>query len=223
MYEDLGLLTADRATGEDVADLFNQLSGYARATDYERLLVAPHSVRSGLVQRIEREVWHQENGRPAGIRFKVNSIVDEQVIDALYRASQAGVPIDILVRGICAVRPGRPGMSDTIRVRSILGRFLEHSRLYMFENGGNTEVFIGSADLMHRNLDRRVEALVRLASEEHVAGMRNVFDLAFDDGTAAWHLDDAGRWHRKHHDSNGQPLTDLQTHLIALHHRRQAF
>jgi polyphosphate kinase len=223
MYEDLGLLTADRATGEDVADLFNQLSGYARATDYERLLVAPHSVRSGLIQRIEREVWHHENGRPAGIRFKVNSIVDEKVVDALYRASQAGVPVDIWVRGICAVRPGRRGLSDTIRVRSILGRFLEHSRIYLFENGGSSEAFIGSADLMHRNLDRRVEALVRLAADEHVAEMKNMFALAFDPGTSAWHLDSEGRWKRRHLDSNGQPLADLQQHLIKLHHRRQVF
>jgi polyphosphate kinase len=223
MYEDFGLLTADRATGEDVADLFNQLSGYARATDYERLLVAPHSVRSGLVQRIEREVWHHENGRPAHVRIKVNAIVDEAIIDALYRASQAGVPVDIWVRGICAVRPGVPGLSETIRVRSVLGRFLEHSRAFMFANGGATEAWIGSADLMHRNLDRRVECLVRLAAPEHIAEMETVFGLAFDDATSAWLLDADGEWHRRHLDAEGSPLTDIQTHLIALHTRRQTF
>jgi polyphosphate kinase len=223
LYEDFGLLTADRATGEDVADLFNQLSGYARATDYERLLVAPHSVRSGLIQRIEREVWHHQNGRSAHIRFKLNSIVDEATIDALYRASQAGVPVDILVRGICAIKPGVRGLSDTMRVRSVLGRFLEHSRTFVFANGGATDVWIGSADLMHRNLDRRVEALVRLTSPDHIAEMENLFGLAFDDATAAWHLEADGTWSRHHLGADGRPLTDLQTHLIAVHSRRQGF
>jgi polyphosphate kinase len=223
LYEDFGLLTADRTTGEDVADLFNQLSGYARTTDYERLLVAPHSVRSGLVQRIEREVWHHENGRAAHIRFKLNSIVDEETIDALYRASRAGVPVDILVRGICAIRPGVRGLSDTMRVRSVLGRFLEHSRTFLFANGGATEAWIGSADLMHRNLDRRVEALVRLTSSDHVAEMENLFELAFDAGVAAWHLEADGTWNRQHLGADGRHLTDLQTRMIHVHKRRQAF
>jgi polyphosphate kinase len=220
MYEDLGLLTADPAVGEDVADLFNQLSGYARTTDYDRLLVAPHSVRTGLVSRIEREVWHHENGRPARIRFKLNSIVDEACIDALYRASQVGVPIDIWVRGICAVRPGVPGLSETIQVRSVLGRFLEHSRAFWFANGGEPQLYIGSADLMHRNLDRRVEALVQLGSPEHVDEVEQLFDLAFDDTTAAWLLDSEGAWHRNQ-PTGDDPLLDLQSQLIAMHGRRQ--
>jgi len=221
LYEDLGLLTADPAVGEDVADLFNQLSGYARTTDYDRLLVAPHSVRTGLVSRIEREVWHHENGRPARIRFKLNSIVDEACIDALYRASQVGVPIDIWVRGICAIRPGVPGLSETISVRSVLGRFLEHSRAFWFANGGESEVWIGSADLMHRNLDRRVESLVRLGSAEHVREVEHLFDLAFDASTAAWHLGSDGDW-RRNESPDDEPLNDLQSLLIAMHGRRQA-
>ena len=219
-YEDLGLLTADPAVGEDVADLFNQLSGYARTTDYERLLVAPHSVRNGLVKRINREVENHLAGKPAGIRIKTNAIVDEACIDALYRASQAGVTVEVWVRGICAIRPGVPGLSDNIKVRSILGRFLEHSRIFCFINGGDTEVWIGSSDLMHRNLDRRVEALVRLDSPDHVREIEQLFDLAFADTTAAWHLQADGQW-LKSRGSDGEPLNDLQEMLIALHTRRQ--
>jgi len=219
-YEDLGLLTADPAVGEDVADLFNQLSGYARTTDYERLLVAPHSVRNGLVKRINREVENHLAGKPAGIRIKTNAIVDEACIDALYRASQAGVTVEVWVRGICAIRPGVPGLSDNIKVRSILGRFLEHSRIFCFINGGDTEVWIGSSDLMHRNLDRRVEALVRLDSPDHVREIEQLFDLAFADTTAAWHLQADGQW-LKSRGADGEPLNDLQEMLIALHARRQ--
>ncbi len=169
MYEDLGLITTNEVIGEDVAHLFNNLSGYSRNPTYERLLVAPDSVRTGLVERIHREIDHHRNGRPARIRIKANSIVDEAIIDALYIASQAGVPVEMLVRGICALRPGVPGLSENIEVRSILGRFLEHSRVYWFENGGEPSVWIGSADLMHRNLDRRVEVLVQLPGEANVA------------------------------------------------------
>ena len=196
MYEDLGLLTSDPLVGEDVSNLFNTLSGYSMNTDYDRLLVAPHSVRSGLVERIEREVAHHQAGRPAAIRIKLNSLVDEGIIDALYRASQAGVPVDVWVRGICALRAGVPGLSETIRVRSVLGRFLEHSRVFSFTNGGEPEVWIGSADLMHRNLDRRVEALVLLTLPEHVAEVRELLDLGFDEGTASWHLRPDDTWER---------------------------
>lgn len=219
-YEDLGLLTADPAVGEDVADLFNQLSGYARTTDYERLLVAPHSVRNGLIKRINREVENHQAGKPAGIRLKTNAIVDEACIDALYRASQAGVKVEVWVRGICAIRPGVPGLSENITVRSILGRFLEHSRIFCFVNGGDTEVWIGSSDLMHRNLDRRVEALVRLGTPDHVREVEHLFELAFADSTAAWHLQADGQW-IKSRGSDGEPLNDLQEMLIALHTRRQ--
>jgi len=219
LYEDLGLLTCDPEVGEDVANLFNRLSGYSMNTEYSRLLVAPHSVRSGLVERIEREVEHHLAGREARIRFKCNSIVDELVIDALYRASQAGVTVDLLVRGICALRPGVPGLSENIRVRSILGQFLEHSRIYEFANDGDPEIFIGSADMMHRNLDRRIETLVSITNETHIAEISYLLDLSFDSRTASWHLDEQGEWHGVHTAENGEPLRDLQHYLITLRQR----
>jgi polyphosphate kinase len=221
MYEDLGLLTADPVVGEDLTNLFNQLSGYARGTSYRRLLVAPHSLRPGIIARIQREIANHQEGRPSSVRFKMNALVDEAIIDALYRASQAGVPVDLWTRGICALRPGVPGLSETIRVRSILGRFLEHSRVYAFGNGGNTEMWTGSADLMHRNLDRRVEAVVRLTSDDHVAELSEMMDLAFSPLTASWHLGPDGRWERHHLADDGRPLRDLQEHLIRVKQRRR--
>jgi polyphosphate kinase len=194
LYEDLGLITTNDVIGEDVAHLFNNLSGYSRNPTYDRLLVAPDSVRNGLIERIHREIDHHRNGRPAGIRIKANSVVDEACIDALYLASQAGVPVEMLVRGICALRPGVPGMSENIRVRSIVGRFLEHSRIYWFENGGQPSVWIGSADLMHRNLDRRVEVLVQVPSVDNVTQVCDLLDLAFAGSTFAWELGHAGEW-----------------------------
>jgi len=222
LYEDLGLLTADPDVGEDVSNLFNHLSGYSNRTDYRRLLVAPHSARSGLIERIEREIEHHQAGRAAHIRFKMNSIVDEQLIDALYNASTAGVPVDIWVRGICALRPGVPGMSEKIRVRSILGRFLEHSRVYAFLNAGEEEHWIGSADLMHRNLDRRVEALVRLRSPEHADYLDRLFELGFDDSTSSWHLQPDGAWIRHRLAPDGSRARDLQEVLIDTKNRRGA-
>ncbi len=219
LYEDLGLLTVDDQVGQDVANLFNQLSGYSMHTEYHRLLVAPHSVRSGLLERIEREVRNHEQGLPAGIRFKCNSIVDEKVIDALYRASSAGVPVDVLVRGICAIRPQVPGMSDNLRVRSILGRFLEHSRVYEFTNGGDPEVFIGSADLMHRNLDRRVETLVSLRVPEQIAYLSEIIDKALDPSTSAWDLGPDGQWVHNRATAT-EPLEDFQAYLIRRKHLR---
>ena len=213
LYEDMGLLTTDPAVGEDVSNVFNVLSGYSMNTTYNRLLVAPHSIRTGLVERIEREVAHHREGRPARVRFKCNSIVDEGIIDALYRASQAGVGVDIWVRGICAVRPGVPGLSDNIRVHSVLGRFLEHSRAYEFANGGDTETWIGSADLMHRNLDRRVEVLVRLGAE-HATQVSALIDMGFDDATKAWIGQPDGSWTPHITDAEGRPCRDLQEHLI---------
>ncbi|WP_395657277.1 RNA degradosome polyphosphate kinase [Nocardioides sp.] len=215
MYEDLGLITVDERIGEDVAHLFNNLSGWSRNATYDELLVAPDSIRTGLVDRIHREVANLQAGRPAGIRLKANSVVDEAVIDALYLASQAGVPIELLVRGICALRPGVPGLSETVTVRSVLGRFLEHSRVFWFENGGEAEAWIGSADMMHRNLDRRVEVLVRLPGEEERAAVRDVLDLAFDEQTSAWLLDSDGVWTR----NDGQ--VHLQERLIERQRRRR--
>jgi len=221
MYEDLGLLTSDANIADDITDLFNNLSGYSLRGEYRTLMVAPHGVRDGLVERIEAEVDHHRAGRPAGIRFKVNSLVDEALIDALLHASQAGVPIDLLTRGICALRPGAKGLSETIRVRSILGRFLEHSRIFWFENGGSPQAWIGSADLMHRNLDRRVESLVKIPSERHCRELAELLTLSFDDATASWHLDSDGKWQRHATDDNGAPLRNMQDHLITLHRRRR--
>ncbi|WP_426245919.1 RNA degradosome polyphosphate kinase [Nocardioides sp. LHG3406-4] len=196
LYEDLGLLTADDVIGLDVAHLFNNLSGISRNATYDRLLVAPDSVRAGLVDQIHQEIAHHQAGHPARIRLKANSVVDEAVIDALYLASQAGVPVQLLVRGICALRPGVPGLSETIEVRSVLGRFLEHSRVFWFENAGEPVAWIGSADMMHRNLDRRVEVLVRLPEGDDVRRVAALLDLAFDPTTVAWELDPDGGWQR---------------------------
>ena len=220
-YEDFGLLTADPVIGEDVGHLFNNLSGFSRQASYENLLVAPHSVRDGLIDRIRGEVVHHQEGRPARVRIKANSLVDEALIDELYRASQAGVPVDLLIRGICALRPGVPGLSDTIRVRSVLGRFLEHSRIFWFDNGGEPSAWIGSADLMHRNLDRRVEALVELPGERQVAELGRILDLAFDDDTASWWLGPDGEWVRHHLGEDGEPLRDMQEALIVTKRRRR--
>ena len=214
-YEDMGLLTANPVITDDVARLFNHLSGITHQTEYRRLLVAPHGIRSGLLERIETEIANHAAGLPSGIRIKVNSIVDEAVIDALYRASRAGVKVDVWVRGICTIRPGVEGLSENIRVRSILGRFLEHSRIYWFEAGGKPNVGIGSADLMHRNLDRRVEAIVGLSNPGHIARIRDLFERAFDDRTVHWELRDR-TWSVHTTDPDGQPLTDLQEELIRL-------
>jgi len=211
IYEDLGLLTADHEVGGDVADLFNHLSGYTRHRDYETLLVAPDTLRPHLRELIAAEIRNAEAGRPAGISFKCNSLVDEQIIDALYDASQAGVPVQLLVRGMCSLRPGVPGLSDTIEVRSILGRFLEHSRIYRFAGGGDTQSWIGSADLMDRNLDRRVEALVRVTDEQAVRYLDRVLELAWRPDTDHWALGPDGRWTRT---PRRPGLVDLQTELI---------
>ncbi len=220
LYEDLGVLTCDPEVGQDLTRLFNQLSGYAPKARFNRLLVAPRTLRPGLIERIEAETANHLAGREAWIRIKVNAVVDEATIDALYRASRAGVPVDLVVRGICAARPGVPGLSETIRVRSILGRFLEHARLFAFAGGGDPEVYIGSADLMHRNLDRRVETLVRITEPEHVAELLELLDLSMDDATASWHLAGDGTWQRHHRGADGTPLRDLQEYLIARQRRR---
>ncbi len=212
-YEDIGLLTSNPVITDDVARLFNHLSGMTQETNYRRLLVAPDGIRSGLITNIEREIANHQAGLPARIRIKVNSIVDEAVVDALYRASMAGVPVDMWVRGICALRPGVPGLSENLRVRSILGRFLEHSRLFWFENAGHPIVGIGSADLMHRNLDRRVEAIVAITHADHIAQISELFDLAFDDQTVSWRLDDR-TWTPVTTDETGRPLRDIQEYLI---------
>ncbi|MGV8850706.1 MAG: RNA degradosome polyphosphate kinase [Propionibacteriaceae bacterium] len=220
LYEDMGLLTSNAVITEDVARLFNHLSGITQEINYRRLLVAPHGVRKGLVEMIDSEIANHRAGIPAGVRIKVNSIVDEQVIDALYRASNAGVPVDLWVRGICGLKAGVPGLSENLRVRSILGRFLEHSRLFWFANAGKAHVGIGSSDLMHRNLDRRVEVLVQLTNEPHIAQVEELFRLAFDERTASWWLGPDG-WEKKTTDAEGRPLLDMQSHLIAVMSQRR--
>lgn len=230
IYTDLGLLTCDPVVGQDMTRLFNQLSGYAPKSSFHRLLVAPRTVRSGLIQRIRREEDAARAGKEAWIKIKVNSIVDEKTIDALYRASQAGVKIDIVERGICALKPGLPGLSENIRVRSILGRFLEHSRIYAFANSNGPqigegpaagpEVWIGSADLMHRNLDRRVEALVRIVAPEQIDELIKYVDLQMADSTASWHMQADGTYVRHCKDEEGRPLVDSQEYLIKKHTRR---
>jgi polyphosphate kinase len=213
LYEDVGLLTAEPAIGADLTDLFNVLTGYARQDEYRSLLVAPYGIRRGIVEQVEREIEHLRAGRPAGIRMKINSLVDEQVIDALYRASQAGVPVDIVVRGICALKPGIEGLSDNIRVRSILGRFLEHSRVFHF--AGADERWIGSADMMHRNLDRRVEVQVRITDPKLAAQLDAMFDSALDPATRCWVLGQNGDWTAS--PAHGSSVRDHQAQMLAGH------
>ncbi|MEU3025913.1 RNA degradosome polyphosphate kinase [Nocardiopsis alba] len=220
VYEDLGLFSAADEVGEDVSDLFNSLTGFSRKKHYRRLLVAPAALRQGLLRQIDEEVAAARKGEAARVRIKVNSLVDEEIIDALYRASLAGVRVDLWVRGSCVLRAGVPGLSENIRVRSILGRFLEHSRVFVFENGGRPKVWIGSADLMPRNLDRRVEALVRIADPEQCRRLVGLMDLAMADGTSSWRLESDGSWTRVTHDENGQPLIDLQEALRGDRHLR---
>lgn len=232
LYTDLGLLTCDPVVGQDLTRLFNQLSGYAPKSSFHRLLVAPRTVRTGIIQRIRREEAAALAGKEAWIKIKVNSVVDEQTIDALYRASQAGVKIDIVERGICSLKPGIEGLSENIRVRSILGRFLEHSRIYAFANScgpqigdgpaSGPEVWIGSADLMHRNLDRRVETLVRITAPDQVEALIQYIDLQMADSTVSWWMDGDGTYTLHSRDKEGRPLVDSQAYLIHTHTRKLA-
>ncbi len=221
LYEDFGLFTCDEQVGRDLTRLFNELSGYAIEKKFKRLLVAPLHLRKGLLRHIETERRHALEGKPAHIRIKVNSMVDEQIIDALYRASQAGVRVDVWVRGICSLKVGIEGVSENITVRSILGRYLEHSRIFAFLNDGDPQVYIGSADMMHRNLDRRVEALVRVVAPAHVKELIDLFDLAMGDETSSWHLEPNGEWLRHSADADGKPLIDLQDRTMAQVQKRR--
>ena len=214
MYEDLGILSADNQLGEDLNILFNQLSGFAPQSTYNRLLVAPRTIRPGLLEKINREIENKKAGKHAFIRLKLNSLLDEEFVEALYLASMAGVEIDLVVRGICAILPGIPGVSENIRVRSVLGRFLEHSRIFHFANGGDDEIYIGSADLMERNLNRRVESLTKISRDEHKKELIKIFDLYLSSKTAAWHLLPDGKWLRVNQDPNGAPLAELQSVMI---------
>jgi len=216
MYEDLGILSSDVELTEDLTKLFNQLSGFAPQSTYSRLLVAPRTLRSGITERIDREIENSKAGKPSGIQFKLNSILDERFVAKLYEASQAGVKIELLIRGICAVQPGLKVISENISVKSVLGRFLEHSRIFHFINGGESEYWIGSADLMGRNLDRRVESLIRVDRKEHHQRLQEILDLGLSDKVSSWTL--AGtEWVRKSINEQGQPLNDVHATMIKLY------
>ena len=214
-YEDFGLLTSRESVGEDLTQLFNQLSGFSTEPGYSSILTSPVGVREGLVERIQREITNKENGKPAKIRMKLNSLVDEQIIDQLYFASIAGVPIEILVRGMCALKPGIKGLSENIKVVSLLGRYLEHSRVFFFENAGDPDVFIGSADMMHRNLDRRVESLVQITQTDQIKELNDLLELAVSGTVAIWELESSGIWRRDSKNHDGEPLIDMQDEVMA--------
>jgi polyphosphate kinase len=220
IYEDLGILSADPELTEDLTKLFNQLSGFAPQSEYSRLLVAPRTLRSGITERIDREIVNAKNGKPSGIQLKLNSILDEGFVAKLYEASQAGVKIDLLVRGICAVQPGIKGVSENITVKSVLGRFLEHSRIFHFVNGGNSEYWIGSADLMGRNLDRRVESLVRIDKKEHQHRLQEILDLGLSADSSSWQLSGID-WTRVSKNNKGEALLDVHSAFIHTYSRER--
>jgi polyphosphate kinase len=172
-YEDLGMFTMDEQMGEDATDLFNYLTGYSSKKEYQKFMVAPINLRSHMEYLINREIEMQKKEGQGHLIFKINALVDKKMIQLLYKASQAGVKVDLFVRGICCLRPGIPNISENIQVTSIVGRFLEHSRIYYFENGGNEEIYLGSADLMPRNIDRRVEVLFPVQDKEMIVQIRD--------------------------------------------------
>jgi len=210
IYEDYGYFTADNQVGKELTRLFNELSGYAIEKKYKRMLVAPRYLRKGLLRLISNEIANHEAGKPARIRLKLNSLVDEVIIDALYRASMAGVGVEIWVRGICALLPGVEGLSDNITVKSVLGRYLEHSRIFWFENAGEPIVYIGSADMMHRNLDRRIEALIQITDQSHIDQCDGQLSRGMSDDMQSWSLDNTGAWVRHSRGTDGTLLGDVQ-------------
>jgi len=218
-YDDLGLLSSDPVLGEDLSRLFNELSGHSTKHDYSRLLVAPHSLRKGLLMRIKRETKNHLDGKPSWIRLKLNSLLDEEIVAAIYEAADAGVKVEIIVRGICSLQLNTQARRENIKVRSILGRFLEHSRIYYFRNDGAEDYFIGSADMMQRNLDRRVESLVRIESEKHKERLKGILDDSVSDQYSTWKLTDDNQWSRHITDSEGKYLVNFQDHFIDKHNR----
>ncbi|MCX2753294.1 MULTISPECIES: RNA degradosome polyphosphate kinase [unclassified Gordonia (in: high G+C Gram-positive bacteria)] len=217
LYEDVGLLTAAPDIGADLTDLFNTLTGYSRKQEYRNILVAPHGIRAGIIKRIHREIeLFRDGDTRARIQLKANALVDEQVIDALYRASQSGVPVDVVVRGISALRPGVEGYSDNIHVRSILGQFLEHSRILYF--GAQNEYWFGSADMMHRNLDRRVEVMVNVRDERLAGELGDIFASALDPRTRCWVLQSDGSWVAS--PAEGEEVRDHQRQMMRRNRRR---
>jgi len=218
-YDDLGLLSADPVLGEDLSRLFNELSGHSTKHDYSRLLVAPHSMRQGLLMRIKRETKNHLDGKPAWIRFKLNSLLDEEIVAAIYEAADSGVKVEIVVRGICSLQLNNQPRRENIKVRSILGRFLEHSRIYYFRNDGAEDYYIGSADMMHRNLDRRVESLVRIESDKHKERLKGILDDSLSDKYSTWKLAENNQWVRHINDADGKYLVNFQDHFIDKHNR----
>ena len=218
-YDDLGLLSSDPVLGEDLSRLFNELSGHSTKHDYSRLLVAPHSLRKGLLMRVKRETKNHLDGKPSWIRLKLNSLLDEEIVAAIYEAADAGVKVEIVVRGICSLQLNTQARRENIKVRSILGRFLEHSRIYYFRNDGAEEYLIGSADMMQRNLDRRVESLVRIESEKHKERLKGILDDSMSDQYSTWRLTDDNQWSRHITDSEGKFLVNFQDHFIDKHNR----
>jgi polyphosphate kinase len=212
VYTDFGLFTADPDLGADLSDLFNGLTGFAAPLGYRKLIVAPGSMRPRILELIRREIAHAEAGRPARILAKMNSLVDSDLMVALYEASRAGVQVDLIVRGICCLRPGVVGVSDRIRVISIVGRFLEHSRAWYFRNGGDEEVFISSADWMPRNLDRRIEAAAPLEHPAHRDTVRDLLELMWRYNRQAWELEPDGRWRQR--TADGEP--EIATHKVLI-------
>jgi polyphosphate kinase len=219
LYTDFGLFTVDEQIGADVADMFNYLTGYGRPLHYRRVLTAPAYLREGILHQIEQTIAAHSQEHPARITMKMNSLVDGRCIRALYGASQAGVQIDLNVRGICCLRPGMPGISENIRVVSIVGRLLEHSRVYAFERHGEHTIYIASADLMPRNLDHRVELAVPIADPELKAELLDTLERALADNQSAWELDGEGHWHRRTPGPGGRPR-NMQLELSEIHAAR---
>ena len=214
LYDDLGIMSSDQLLGQDLLKLFNQLSGVLSNTEYSRLLVAPHGIRTSLLEKIERERLNHLDGKPSQIRWKINSLVDNQMIEALYGAAKAGVPIDIIVRGACSFRMSKVAKFHNVRLRSILGRFLEHSRIYSFHNAGDPEFFIGSADIMERNLDRRVEALIRIDEPLHKSELSEILDLSFSPRFRMWEMSEDDSWSYIKNGPEGKQLEDFQEFFI---------
>jgi polyphosphate kinase len=214
IYEDYGYFSADKQVGKELTRLFNELSGYAIEKKYKRMLVAPRYLRKGLLRHIADEITHHQAGKPARIRLKLNSLVDEVIIDALYRASNAGVPVEIWVRGICSLKPGQKGLSENISVKSVLGRYLEHSRIFWFDNAGEPTVYIGSADMMHRNLDRRIEALLQITEPAHIEQLDRQLTRGMSDDMQSWSLESNGDWQRHSHADDGTRLRDVQNETM---------
>jgi polyphosphate kinase len=214
IYDDLGIMSADQVLGQDLLKLFNHLSGVHSESQYSRLLVAPHGIRKNLLEKIERERRNHLDGKPSQIRWKINSLVDNVMIEALYAAAKDGVPIDIFVRGACSFRMSKVAQYRNVRVRSILGRFLEHSRIYNFHNAGDPEYYIGSADIMERNLDRRVEALIRIEESDHKAELADILDLSISPRFRMWEMTEDDSWNYIKNGAEGKALEDFQEYFI---------